>query len=140
MIMKIVKLFLILSVLFLGCSKDKEEEVIDPDVAAQIAGKYQLQSITTSKAVTNFPHTDGRRGEYEIVRTDNTSVKITTSYYLAGNKLFASNTRTGSASKSGDTYTINANDKSVFAIKEGQLTDTGIDAEGQKVVSVAKKL
>ncbi|MGM9511450.1 hypothetical protein ACS5NO_27185 [Larkinella sp. GY13] len=138
--MKIAKLLLILSLLLAGCSKDSEEVEPNPDLASQIVGKYQLLSITVGNAVTKFPHTDGRRGEYDIVRTDDTNVKIITSYYLAGDKLFASNLREGTVSKSGDTYTVNATDKSVFTIKDGNLTDTGINSENQKIVSVAKKL
>ncbi|RCR67743.1 hypothetical protein [Larkinella punicea] len=137
--MKIVKLLLILSVLLVGCSKDSEEVEPDPDLASQVVGKYQLLSITVGSAVTNFPNADGRRGEYDIVRTDDTNVKIITSYYLAGDKLFASNLREGTVSKSGDTYTVNATDKSVFTIKGGNLTDSSINSENQKIVSVAKK-
>ena len=136
--MKTAKLVFILSVLFLGCSKDKEE-VIDPNLASQIVGKYILSSITTKTATTNFPHADGRRGEYIVDRIDDTHVKIVVTYYLANNQPFGSVTRQASLIKDGKTVTAKPADTSVVTFLEGILTDTGNDAEGFKVVATAKK-
>jgi hypothetical protein len=137
--MKTAKLVLILSVLLFGCSKDKEEQVIDPNIASLIVGKYILASITTKTATTNFPHADGRRGEYIVDRIDDSHVKIVVTYYLANNQPFGAVTRQASLIKDGNTVTAKPADTSVITFLEGLLTDTGNDAEGFKVVATAKK-